>query len=78
MNITGGAFRIVGIYETDNNMFDESTVFTRYNDLCALAGLNTTEAHEIAIAVDKDSNSGIGKNCYKIRFPGAGYSGLDN
>ena len=69
MNITGGAFRVVGIYETDNNMFDESTVFTPYNDLCALAGLDTTEAHEIAIAVDKDSNSEIVRTVIKFDFP---------
>lgn len=69
MNITGGAFRVVGIYETDNSMFDESTVFTRYSDLCALTGLATTEAHEIAVLVDKDSNSGLIKDVLKFNFP---------
>ena len=69
MNITGGAFRVVGIYETDNSLFDESTVFTRYNDLCALTGLDTTEAHEIAILVDKDSNAGIVKDILKFDYP---------
>lgn len=57
MNITSGAFRVVGIYETDNNMYDESTLFVRYNDLCMLTGMSNTEAHEIAIIVDKDENS---------------------
>jgi ABC-type lipoprotein release transport system permease subunit len=69
MNITGGAFRVVGIYETDNSMFDESTVFTRYSDLCTLTGLTTTEAHEIAVLVDKDSNSGLIKDALKFNFP---------
>jgi len=69
MNITGGAFRVVGIYETDNSMFDESTVFTRYTDLCALTGLATTEAHEIAVLVDKDSNAGLMKDVLKFNFP---------
>jgi putative ABC transport system permease protein len=69
MNITGGAFRVVGVYETDNSMFDESTVFTRYTDLCALTGLATTEAHEIAVLVDKDSNSGLIKDVLKFNFP---------
>jgi len=69
MNITGGAFRVVGIFETDNSMFDEMTVFTRYNDLCTLTGLKTTEAHEIAVLVDKDSNSGIVTNVLKFNYP---------
>ncbi|WP_321437710.1 ABC transporter permease [uncultured Bacteroides sp.] len=69
MNITGGAFRVVGIYETDNSLFDESTVYVRYNDLCALTGLNTTEVHEIAVMIDKDSNSGLIRNVLKFNFP---------
>ena len=69
MNITGGAFRVVGIYETDNSLFDESTVYVRYNDLCALTGLDTTEVHEIAVMIDKDSNSGLIRNVLKFNFP---------
>lgn len=57
MNITSGAFRVVGIYETDNDMYDESTLFVRYSDLCRLTGMKSTEAHEIAIMLDKDENS---------------------
>jgi putative ABC transport system permease protein len=32
-NITSGAFRIAGIYETDNLLFDEANIFVRYTDL---------------------------------------------
>lgn len=69
MNITGGAFRVVGIYETDNALFDESNVFTRYSDLCRLAGLDTTQAHEIAIFVDKEGNSQVVKDVLKLDYP---------
>ncbi|BEG98650.1 ABC transporter permease [Bacteroides sedimenti] len=69
MNITGGAFRVVGIYETDNALFDESNVFTRYSDLCRLAGLDTTQAHEIAILVDKEGNSQVVKDVLKLDYP---------
>jgi len=69
MNITGGAFRVVGIYETDNTMFDESTVFTRYKDLCMLAGVDTTQAHEIAVLVDKNNNSGLVRNVLNFEYP---------
>lgn len=68
LNITSGAFRVVGIYETDNNMYDESTLFVRYNDLCMLTGLNRTDAHEIAILLDKDENSEPVKQILKNDF----------
>ena len=68
-NITSGAFRVAGIYETDNNMYDESTLFVRYDDLCILTGLKGTEAHEIAVILDQDENSAIAKSELKNRFP---------
>lgn len=69
MNITGGAFRVVGIYETDNALFDESNVFTRYSDLCRLAGLDTTQAHEIAMLVNNDKNAQVVKDVLKLDYP---------
>jgi putative ABC transport system permease protein len=60
-NITSGAFRVEGIYETDNNPYDESVIFVRYGDLCVLTGLNGTEAHEIAVLLDKDDNTKLVK-----------------
>lgn len=48
-NITGGAFRVVGIYRTDNMMFDEANVYVRNPDLEAFTGLSDSQAHEIAI-----------------------------
>ncbi|MEZ5199595.1 MAG: ABC transporter permease [Bacteroidales bacterium] len=38
-NITSGAFRVVGIFSTNNNMYDESHVYVRYSDLAALTRL---------------------------------------
>jgi putative ABC transport system permease protein len=57
MNITSGAFRVIGIYQTDNDLFDESTLFVRYSDICRLTGLHGTEAHEIAILLDNNKNT---------------------
>ncbi len=51
-NITGGAFRIAGIYESSNTGFDEMNVFVRVSDLAGLTGLPEDAAHEIAILVD--------------------------
>jgi ABC-type lipoprotein release transport system permease subunit len=48
-NITSGAFRVAGIYSTNNNMYDESHVFIRAFDLIKLTNFPKTAAHEIAI-----------------------------
>ncbi|NOY51506.1 MAG: ABC transporter permease [Chlorobi bacterium] len=50
-NITSGAFRVAGIYSTDNNMFDEANVFVRYSDLQKLTNFPVGGAHEIAINI---------------------------
>ena len=48
-NITAGAFRVVGIFNTLNNGFDESNVFVRYQDLARLTNIPPGAAHEMAI-----------------------------
>lgn len=53
-NITSGAFRIVGIYSTDNNMFDEANVFVRFTDIQKLTNFPETAAHEIAININEN------------------------
>jgi len=68
-NITSGAFRVAGIYETDNTMYDEANIFVRYNDLCKLTGLNGTEAHEIAVLLDKNESTDVVKQELKKNFP---------
>lgn len=50
-NITSGAFRVAGIYSTDNNMFDESNIYVRFSDLQKLTGFPENAAHEIAINI---------------------------
>lgn len=51
-NITAGAFRIAGLFETPNSTYDEMSVFVRYNDLSRLLNLPEGVSHEIAILVD--------------------------
>lgn len=45
------AFRVGGIFNTTNSMFDESTIFVRYSDLFPYTGLPEGAAHEVAITV---------------------------
>ena len=47
--ITGGAFRVKGIFATPSTPFDEGTVIVRYEDLRTLAGIDAP--HELAIRV---------------------------
>ncbi len=55
--ITYGAFRVVGIYHTENNMFDEVNVFVRKSELATMLGMNENEANEIAIALSDNEQS---------------------
>jgi len=55
-NITSGAFRIAGIYSTDNNMFDEVNLFVRFSDIQNLTNFPENGAHEIAININNNEN----------------------
>ena len=67
-NITGGAFRIVGIYRTDNMLFDEANIFVRETDLARLTGLTQGYAHEIAILLNTNNTDDVTKSLAK-KFP---------
>jgi len=51
-NITGGAFRVTGIFKTINTSFDEAYVWVQKNDLQKLTLLPADAAHEIAVHVE--------------------------
>ncbi len=46
-DLTGGAYRIVGIYQTDNTMYDQFHVFVKRSDLESIAGFSPEDSHEI-------------------------------
>jgi len=48
-DLINAAFRIEGIYKTQNTAFDAANVFVRKNDLAKISGLNPGNIHEIAI-----------------------------
>lgn len=54
--LTGGVFRVVGIYRITNSQFENSMAFVKREDLSSLTDLNGTDAHEIAIRL-KDGTS---------------------
>jgi ABC-type lipoprotein release transport system permease subunit len=55
-NVVSGLFRVSGIYTTNNNMYDESHVFVRSEDIRKLAELPAGAAHEIAININDNEN----------------------
>jgi len=48
-NLTGGAFRICGIYRTSNSVFDEMNIFVNRTDITPLLAADIGACHEIAI-----------------------------
>ncbi|MBE0501745.1 MAG: ABC transporter permease [Desulfuromonadales bacterium] len=51
-DVTGAAFRIVGLFKTPASAFDDSNIFVRRSDLARFSGLD--QAHEIAIRIADD------------------------
>lgn len=50
-DIISGAFRVAGIFSTNNNMYDEAHIFVRSSDLVSLSGFHENAGHEIAISL---------------------------
>lgn len=66
--ITMGAFRIVGIFDTGNNPYDESVVFVRSVDINRILGTKDI-AHEIAILINNIDELDATQNKIKQVFP---------
>ena len=52
-NLVGAVFRISGLYDVKNNIFEKSMVFVRNEDLRKLAGIDSTRAsNELIVRLD--------------------------
>lgn len=51
--LTGGAFKVRGIFQTHNSTFDENTVFVGRNDLSRLVGAKGALIHEITLLLNR-------------------------
>ncbi|MDZ7717455.1 MAG: FtsX-like permease family protein [Balneolaceae bacterium] len=67
-DITGGAFRVAGIFDTFMNQFDEGNVFVRKSDLNGLLG-NMNAIHNIRIDTDDLSMAEMYAAQIKQEFP---------
>lgn len=68
-NMTGAAFKIVGIYETSNTAFDQNCVFVRKTDLSRVMAMNPNASHEIAILLDKNEQLASVDQTLKAELP---------
>jgi putative ABC transport system permease protein len=55
--VTQSAFRVVGIFHTNNSAFDQMNVLVRYKDLSEAIGFKSFRAHEISIALYNDTTN---------------------
>ncbi len=67
-HITGGAFRIAGIYGITNSAYESMNVFVRYDDLARIANLDSTAVHEIALLLDDREKSTEVANAVQDEF----------
>jgi ABC-type lipoprotein release transport system permease subunit len=68
-NMTAGAFRIEGIFETSNSTYDENNVFVRSSDLSAILGIQAGECHEIAVLLYRNSSLDAAAAILKGKLP---------
>jgi len=66
---TEGAFRVIGIYKTNNTMFDELNIFVRASDLENLTGMDSTSTHEVAVLLKEDEKIDEVKNTLQTDYP---------
>lgn len=69
-NITGGAFRVCGIFDSGNNIFEEMNLFVRKSDLLEMATLEEGISHEITVHIDNPKNLDKIKTDIEIMYPG--------
>lgn len=68
-DIVSAAFRIAGIYQTENTPLDERNVYVKMNDLNELLG--TGDAfHEIVVLLKNDNDLAIAQQDLKNKYPG--------
>jgi ABC-type lipoprotein release transport system permease subunit len=63
------SFRVCGIFNTTNTMFDQMNAYVLKNDLAQLAGLGVEDCHEIGILLDEDTEVKAIQQDLRKEFP---------
>ncbi|VAW21433.1 hypothetical protein MNBD_BACTEROID01-210 [hydrothermal vent metagenome] len=69
-NITGGVFRVCGIFDTGNNMFEEANLFVKNQDLQKLAVIADGAVHEITVHISEPRELEAIKKQIVEKYPG--------
>ncbi len=67
--ISGGAFRVAGIFRTSNVLFDESRVYVRTGRLKELLQLEDNAAHQIAVLLKNNGTEDVVMKGIKENYP---------
>lgn len=67
--ITGAAFKVVGIYKTDNNPWDKTHVFVRNDDLRRILELPDDESHELVMLLDDFEQAAVLETELQAQYP---------
>lgn len=67
--ITGAAFKVTGIYKTDNTPWDKMHVFVRNRDLARVLEIPEDQAHEIVIRIENFEEATRVKQGLAAAFP---------
>lgn len=67
--IVAASFRVVGIYESNNGMFDDMNTFVRAKDIQKLVGFDENQFHELAVLTDDHDLSEAYASKYAELYP---------
>lgn len=67
-DLTAGSFRVAGIFRSRNSVFDETIVFTRFDDLAEVLGTDAG-VHEIAIILKDSKTIDAASDRLKKQYP---------
>jgi len=68
-NQTGGMFRIGGLYDINNNMFEQSQVFVLNSELQSLTGVSGDVCHQVVVKINDIENTKLVHEKLKASFP---------
>lgn len=68
-NQVGAAFRVTGLYDISNSVFEKSTVFVKSADLKKLTGLQGNSFHEIVVRISNLDQTESITNTLAVKLP---------
>ena len=68
--LTGGAFRVVGIFRTSNTQFEENNAFVLRSDLSSLMVLPDSTVSELALRLANEKQLNVAAQQVRSLFPG--------